>query len=149
MRSLWWVHRPSAEDFLAAVEFYRKAVELDPTSYYGHNNLAYSLSRLGRHDEAESEARAAIDVAPEVYNAHKNLGVALEGLGRLVEAARAFLAAARANPFEPRAYRLLQEMVGRHPEVLEVEGLAEEIESCSRPNLIKRLMEQQGNDPRV
>jgi len=136
-----------ARDFVTAVEIYRMAVELDPSLYWGHNNLAYSLSQLGRHQEAEPEARAAIAVEPAAFNAHKNLGVALEGLGHYAEAARSYLLAIRAEPFERRAYNHLEQMIARNPATLrEVEGLAEEMEFYQPSGLVRRLTERARND---
>jgi tetratricopeptide (TPR) repeat protein len=113
-----------SDDFEMAEQFYRTALSLDAgnehTRYFMRNNLGYSLNRLGRHLEAEPLCRQAIEIAPRRANAHKNLGLSLQGQGRFREAGSAFVAAMRANPGDPRAFRHLKELVANQP------GLADE-----------------------
>ena len=56
------------ENYKAAAAAYSEALQLTPsrddTWYSIYNNLGYSLSRCGRHREAESYCRAAFDMDP-------------------------------------------------------------------------------------
>lgn len=121
----------------AAVEEYRQAVALEPvepdTAYFAHNNLAYCLNLLGEHEEAERLCRLAITIEPARANAYKNLGVSLEGLGDYAEAAEAWVCATRVNPGDPRALRLLEDLVAARPELfIDVPGLEHDLDECRR-----------------
>ena len=115
-------------DFESAVTCYALALTLPPQLnaawYYLHNNLGYSLSQLGRHEEAELFCRQAIAIDATKHNAFKNLGVALEGLGSYEEAAQRYAQATELNLRDTRAFGLLEGLIAAHPELPEhVEGL--------------------------
>lgn len=103
------------KDLAAAAEVYRRGLSLTHRApevlYFLHNNLGFSLNGLARFREAEPLCRAAIDLLPARHNAHKNLGVALEGQGRLEEAAASLLRAIQLYPADPRAGRLLTNLL--------------------------------------
>ena len=109
------------ENYVAAIDWYRKAFRLHPgtdaTWYLLHNNLGYCLNRFGLHLEAEGMCRRAVAIDPGRHNAHKNLGIALEGRGCYAQAAREYLAAAKLCPEDPRALRLLRRLAAMHPEL--------------------------------
>lgn len=122
-------------DFASAIEAYRRGIALEPVQasawYFLHNNLGYCLNQLGRYSEGERWCRAAIQIDPERHNAHKNLGVACEGQGRHVEAIHCFIAALKANAADPRALRLLEELIDSDPGVrTEVPDLDHQLEKC-------------------
>ena len=122
-------------DYAGAIEVYTRGVSLEPvvgrTWYLLHNNLGYSLNRLGRHAEAERWCRAAIEICPERHNARKNLGIACAALGKHAEAARCFIDAVKAEAADPRALGHLEELLAAHPEVAgEVDGLEQALERC-------------------
>jgi tetratricopeptide (TPR) repeat protein len=105
----------SLHDFEAAVEAYTAGIALDPcdqyTKYFLHNNIAYSLSQLGRHAEAEEHCRIAIATDNQRHNAYKNLGIALVALGKPQEAVEMFIMAVRKQPMDPRAFIKLSQLV--------------------------------------
>jgi tetratricopeptide (TPR) repeat protein len=109
------------EDYVSAIDWYRKAFRLPPgadsTWYLLHNNLGYCLNRLGLHLEAEQMCRKALAIDPARHNAHKNLGIALEGQGCCAQAAREYLAAVKLCPEDPRSLRLLRRLAAAHPEI--------------------------------
>ena len=111
--------REQRQDWLGAIEQYRRALALDAADprvrYFGHNNLAYSLLQLGRFAEAEPHCVSAIEINGDQYNAHKNLGLALQGLGRMKDAAICLLNAARLAPGNTRAWLHLQKLLQEHP----------------------------------
>lgn len=120
------------EDFEAAVRFYRMALAMEPERsdvwFFIHNNLGYSLNKLGQFGEGEKFCRAAVQINPSRPNGHKNLGIALEGQGQFVEAAQSYVMATKVAPGDPRSLGLLNELLQRHPE-LEYE-FGSELVSC-------------------
>jgi tetratricopeptide (TPR) repeat protein len=111
----------TASDYQAAVRYYSEGLGLEPTNsgtwYFINNNLGFSLNTLGRFAEGERYCRIALKVDPNRPNAYKNLGIALAGQGDYHAAAEAFVAATRANAADPRAMRLLQDLLKEHPEL--------------------------------
>jgi tetratricopeptide (TPR) repeat protein len=121
------------ENYKAAAAAYSEALQLTPsrddTWYSIYNNLGYSLSRCGRHREAESYCRAAFDIAPGRHNAVRNLGLALQGQGRLGDAARAFLQAVNLCPDDLRAYVHLEDLLYSHEELAaDIPGIVARVE---------------------
>ncbi len=98
-------------NLLASVEYYAEA----------HNNLAATLMRVGRVQEAIHHYEQALRLQPDYADAHNNLGVALDQADRIQEAIGHFEQALRINPDNPSAHRnlgfaLLQ--VGKVPEAI-------------------------------
>jgi len=121
-------------DYAAAIGYYKEALALEPAStftwYFIHNNLGYSLNTLGRFAEGEELCRKAIQIDPARSNGHKNLGIALAGQGQYHDAAQAFVAATQANASDPRALRLLEDLLKQHPD-LEYE-FQDDVELCRK-----------------
>lgn len=87
-----------AGDPAAAVPFFRRALEVDPTHAEAANNLGGALIDLGRASEALAPLQAAVGRRPAFAAASVNLGTALLALGRPEEAVAEFEAALRARP---------------------------------------------------
>jgi tetratricopeptide (TPR) repeat protein len=120
----------SANDYASAVRYYKEALALEPVQtapwYFINNNLGFSLNTLGHFSEGEVYCRKAIEIDPTRPNAHKNLGISLAGKGQYREAAQCFVTATRVNAADPRALRLLQDLVKEHSELAyEFEEVAE------------------------
>lgn len=77
-------------DTMAALGYYKRALELDPENADACNNLGVALRTLGRFAEAEVALRQAIRLRPESASAHINLGIVMRSLGRMDEALTAF-----------------------------------------------------------
>lgn len=125
----------SKSDFAAAAEYYKQAYALEPADtwiwYFIHNNLGYSLNKLGRYEEGERYCRAAVRIDPGRHNAYKNLGIALEGQDSLIEAAGCYIKAFKTNVIDGRAFHLLQDLLQRSPELpVEHPSLVEEAEKA-------------------
>ena len=71
-----------------------------------------------RHSEAEEFCQAAIEIDPDRYNAWKNLGVSLEKQSKMEDAALSYCEATDRNPEDPRAFRLLEDLLMAYPELL-------------------------------
>lgn len=108
-------------DYPAAVQYYKEALALEPAStftwYFIHNNLGFSLNQLGQFAEGERYCRQAIEIDASRPNGFKNLGLALQGQGRYANAARCFVTATQVNAADARSFRLLEELLGEHPEL--------------------------------
>jgi Flp pilus assembly protein TadD len=59
----------------AAEQNLRRAITLDGSNPYAHNNLGVLLQRLGKKDEARIEFKTALALNPELEIARKNLDV--------------------------------------------------------------------------
>lgn len=69
-----------------SLEFYRRAVEIEPRNADYATGYAAALVQARRFEEAIVVLRRIITVAPENYAAHTNLAAALDALGRHAEA---------------------------------------------------------------
>lgn len=77
------------EDLQAAIEAYRKAIEIRPNDYRGHYNLAEALYASANYRESETEYRKVITLNQKGLlgaQAHHFLGLALYRQGRTAEA---------------------------------------------------------------
>ncbi len=71
--------------YRGAMERFQKSIEIHPTAE-GHTYLGWSLSGLGRLDEAIVECKKAIPLDPDYGNPYNDIGVYLIDLGRPDEA---------------------------------------------------------------
>ena len=72
-------------NYEAAIESFRASIAAQPTAE-AHTFLGWSLSHLGRIDEAIAQCKIAIEVDPDFGNPYNDIGVYLIDLGRLAEA---------------------------------------------------------------
>lgn len=72
-------------DYEAAIERFRAALELRPTGR-AHTWLAWSLSELGRLQQAVDHCRVSIRIDPDYPNAYNDIGSYLIDLGQPREA---------------------------------------------------------------
>jgi len=64
-----------------AIDLHRRAVALDPVSWFGHGYLGASYLRANRLDEAAESLRLAVSLNPGGYAAHYILGLVLLAQG--------------------------------------------------------------------
>lgn len=74
-------------DYEAAIERFRGALELHPTGR-AHTWLAWSLSALGKLQQAVDHCRVSIRIDPDYPNAYNDIGSYLVDLGHPREAER-------------------------------------------------------------
>lgn len=88
----------SLGEYEAAARYFRRSIDAQPTAE-GHTFLGWSLSHLGRIDEAIAECKAAITIDPAYGNPYNDIGVYLIDLGRADEAPPWFEKAMRAERY--------------------------------------------------
>lgn len=109
-----------------AVDYYRKALELDPSFPDAHFQLANALYRQGAREEAVREYEEALRCRPGWARVHSNFGYVLESMGRLDDALAQLREAVKLEPASAEA----QSNLGR---VLYRKGaLAESIDHLQR-----------------
>jgi len=84
--------------FQQAVEYYHKALRLQPDFAEARSHLGWALYQQGEHDRAIEMFHQAIQQAPTLASAHNNLGWAFHEQGRHAEAVAAFNEALRHKP---------------------------------------------------
>ncbi len=91
-------------DPTAAVDNFRRAVELDVNQPYAHRMLGLSFFKLGDLSAAETSARKAVELAPDDATSHLLLANIIYNLGRIGEAESHFKAAISADPLPNEPY---------------------------------------------
>jgi tetratricopeptide (TPR) repeat protein len=94
------------EKYEAAVEAFRKAVELAPDDYSAHFHLALAYSFLNRDAEGIAEYRRTLELKPGLYEAQLNAGILLSRQKNFAEAVPLLRQAVEQKPNEarPRLY---------------------------------------------
>jgi Tfp pilus assembly protein PilF len=90
-------------DLDAAVESYRRSIELYPTAE-AHTFLGWAYSFQGKIDEAIRECEVAIQIDPEFGNPYNDIGVYLMEKGEHEAAIPWLVKAMQAKRYEPRHY---------------------------------------------
>jgi len=80
----------SEEGFLKAIEFYDRAISLNPRLAIAWNNKGYVLNELERYEEALIVLERAIQINPSFIRSYNNYGDAFYGLDRYSEAIDAY-----------------------------------------------------------
>lgn len=89
-----------------AIDNYHEALKLDPKCESAHFNLAVSLLRRDRLDEAAAQYKAALRVKPTAET-HNGLGFVFSKQGKVEKAIAQFREAIRLNPKYTAAYNNL------------------------------------------
>jgi spermidine synthase len=95
----------------AALEDYRRCVQLDPTDVQSLNEIGILLARSGQATEAVNSFQRVLEMEPDQAEAHANLAVAYYHLGNRLGAEMHFREALRIDPTLQEAregLRLLQ-----------------------------------------
>jgi tetratricopeptide (TPR) repeat protein len=109
----YWLARLDYDDnqYLAAVQGFRRALELDAGYLKAHDNLGLALEAVGRYDEAIQSYQEALRLDRQRHARSPwpalNLGILLTRLDRLDEAEPLFRESSREDPrFAPAHYQL-------------------------------------------
>jgi len=84
-----------------AVAVYQRALELQPSDFDSHVNLAVCHFQLGQKDEARQHSQEAVRLDPKSAKARANLGIIYDSEGDLYEAISAYKAAMELRPNDP------------------------------------------------
>ena len=90
-------------DLDAAVESYRRSIELYPTAE-AHTFLGWAYSFQGKIEEAIRECEVAIQIDPDFGNPYNDIGVYLMEKGEYEAAIPWLVKAMQAKRYEPRHY---------------------------------------------
>ncbi len=92
------------KDPAAAVDTFRRAVELDANNPYAHRMLGFSFMSLGNLAAAEQNVKQAVNLAPADAKSQLLLGIIHNRLGRKSEAESHYKAAISADPILSEPY---------------------------------------------
>ena len=76
--------------FAAAVESYRKAIQMNPNSAEAYSLMGSALAEAGKAREAEEALRKAVSLKPTFAEGYFHLGNFLKAQGKTAEAEDAF-----------------------------------------------------------
>ena len=107
------------DDPAAAVDSFRRAVELDGSNPYAHRMLGFSFMMLGDLPAAEQNVRQAIELAPDDAKSQLLLGIITHRLGRSEDAERYYRAAISADPVSSDPYYNLARLLSRNKKRLD------------------------------
>ena len=89
------------EEWVAAEEEFREALELNPNDPTLRHRLGTALVMQGNFEAALAEFETIVRDAPDYHAAHYSIGVLLQGAGRFGEAVERFETALRYRPGDP------------------------------------------------
>ena len=82
-----WYEKANSVDTLALkIEYYTKAIELDPEFVNAYNNRGYAYINLGEYQKAIDDCSKAVEIDPKLASAYNNRGVAYINLGKYQKA---------------------------------------------------------------
>jgi serine/threonine protein kinase/tetratricopeptide (TPR) repeat protein len=119
--SLGFVHLHYDRDWESAERELRKAIQLKPSIQVAHRWYAYSLSAMGRHDEAVTEIERAREISPQSAVLATAVANVLFLAGRFDDAIEQCHKALALDPGAVAAHTILRwayEKKGRHNEAL-------------------------------
>jgi tetratricopeptide (TPR) repeat protein len=96
-----------------ATTLWEDTVHKQPNNPYAHNNLGFSLSEIGRQDEAIARFAEALRIKPDYADAKYNLGVALSEKGKVKEAITLFAETLKIRPDDVKARSALGQALAK------------------------------------
>lgn len=104
-----WVYAKE-KNFPPAIEYFRKALALDPKSFAAYNNLGNIFFLLNDRQQAIENYRKSIEINSGQVDAHVNLGIVYYYEARLKEAADEFEKVLKLDPKNEKAIVMLKRM---------------------------------------
>ena len=123
----------------AALDQFKKEMEVNPSSVYAPLEIAFELLKRGEHAEALPYAESAVRIAPGLFAAHHALGRALVETGEVPRGVRELEEAVRLAPQSPEMRAALARayvMAGRREDA---ERVREEYKRLQVDRETKRL----------
>jgi superkiller protein 3 len=90
--------------YKSAIEYYQKAIDINPNDAAAYNNMGLAYDYLQNYDEAIRCFQKAIAIDPNSVNAYYNMGIAYYNLGNYREAIRCYKKAIAIDPNDAAAY---------------------------------------------
>lgn len=97
-------------DFKKAIEFYKKAIDIDKNSFKAYNNLGIAYLRIGDLQNAVDAFKEAIKINEKHINAYFNLAVAYNLLQRDNEAIEVFKKIVELNPQDFETFYMIAKL---------------------------------------
>ncbi len=94
-------------NFREAINYYKRAIALNPSYTDAYYNLALVLQDKDRLDEALDYCQRVVSLKPEFVDGHYSQGFILRRLGRLQEAIACYERAIQREPNYPEAHKNL------------------------------------------
>jgi len=104
----------SLKNFEKSVNFFSKAINLQPEYIKAHNNLGNVLTHLGRFEEASQCYAKIVKLKPDFAEAHFNLGKSQNILGKLEESIYSHTKAIELKPNYTEAHTELIKILTYH-----------------------------------
>ena len=117
----WFDKGNNATDLKKKIEYYTKAIELNPNHDPSYNNRGVVYYKLGRYDKAISDYTRAIELNPKKDNTYINRGDCYGKLGRYKEAIPDYTKAIELNSKNANVYKirgLCYGMIERYSEAI-------------------------------
>ncbi len=106
-------------DVAKAVQYFERALAIDPRSWAAHNFYGATLFRQGKYEEALAHFQAAVEVNPLNAQSLTSVGVVEYARGDLEKARASLRSAAESNPRYAKAHfnlALVEGRLGHHAE---------------------------------
>ena len=87
----------SRDDYVRALNYFEKAVEVDPNYAEAWYQAGFSFGMLGRHQEALKASRQAARLRPDWSETYVNIGASSFALSQYKDAAEAYKQATRST----------------------------------------------------
>ena len=92
------MERYNRKDYQGAIEYFRKAIELDPKYARPWNNMGSAYGKLGDYNKEIECCRKAIELDPKLASPWNNMGTAYYYLGNYPKAVECFRKAVELEP---------------------------------------------------
>ena len=96
-----------------AVEYFNKAIKINPKNYYVQNNLGLTLIRTQNYEQAKTHLELAADEKPQKAYVYNNLGISYENLNQLYKAKQSYEKALDLNPDHKKAEINLKRVISK------------------------------------
>ncbi len=103
----------AAANYVSAEGFWRDTLAKNPRAWKAHTNLAGTLARAGKLDEAIAHYAAAVQIKPDFPEAHNRWGIVLAMQGKQDEALQQFEVALQQNPAQADAHNNVASILAR------------------------------------
>jgi DnaJ family protein C protein 7 len=141
--------RFKANDFRGALDYYTKALELEPQSSTLLSNRAAALVKLQRVEEAIEDCKKAIEVEPKFARAHARLAKCNFLLGNVKEAKKMYEYSIVLDPMLSAAKDELKQLESFERTMKELDNAFEQGRTDIASGLVAAAVDAAPNAPRV